>query len=246
MGRLGSVMVALGAVTAAVCGCENRIVDEPVAPPPDAGPATGMIRSSEGRLAPVYAPLAEQIVRDYGLAEKEGIGIDVGSGPGTLIVELAERSRLHWINADIEPHFFASFFRLAERRGVAHRVSAVYADACDLPFKDNYADVIVSRGSYQFWPDLKKGLAEVYRVLKPGGVAYIGRGFARDFPVERARKVRRGQRLKKYDPAKHAARFTAIMKDLGITSFRVETPRPADAPDLHYGVWLEFRKPATP
>jgi len=63
--------------------------------------ALGMIRTSRKGLAPVYAPLAEQIVSDFDLSEREGIGIDLGSGPGTLIVELCKRTRMHWINADI-------------------------------------------------------------------------------------------------------------------------------------------------
>ncbi len=44
--------------------------------------AAAMIRQSESVLAPVYGPLAEQIVSDYGLSERHGTGIDLGSGPG--------------------------------------------------------------------------------------------------------------------------------------------------------------------
>jgi len=112
--------------------------------------ALGMIRSSRGTLAPVYAPLAEQIAIDFNLREKEGIGIDLGSGPGTLIIELCRNTRLHWINADINPHFFPHFYKQAQQRGFGHRVSAVFADAGALPFRDNYADIIVSRGSLSF------------------------------------------------------------------------------------------------
>ena len=42
--------------------------------------AIRMIRASEGRLAPVYAPLADQIVNEYRLARCSGVGIDLGSG----------------------------------------------------------------------------------------------------------------------------------------------------------------------
>lgn len=205
--------------------------------------AQRMIESSRTRLAPVYEPLAAQIADDFDLADREGIGIDLGSGPGDLILQLAPRTSMHWINADISPYFFSYFFRMADAAGISHRVSAIYADACDMPFRDNYADAIVSRGSYQFWPDLEKGLSEVYRVLKPGGVAYIGRGFAREFPLEVAEKVRTGQKLPNYDPAEHAARFRTLMAKLGIERFRVETPAPPGDTDIHYGVWVEFQKP---
>jgi len=206
--------------------------------------AKRMIRASQTTLAPVYAPLAKQIVDDFGLAHKEGIGIDVGSGPGTLIVELCQRTRLHWINADINPHFFAHFFELAKARQVAHRVSAMLADAQRLPFRDDYADVIVSRGSYHFWPDRAKGFAEIYRVLKPGGVAFVGRGFPRDLPPATARAIRSRQRGKiRYPPGQEAESLRAMMAGLGIRSSRVHLPKPAEAQDINYGVWVEFRKP---
>lgn len=206
--------------------------------------AQGMIRASEGLLAPVYAPLAEQIAEDLDLADAEGIGIDLGSGPGTLIVELCGRTKLHWINADINPHFFAYFMDLAGKHGVAHRVSAMYADAQDMPFRDGYADVIVSRGSYHFWRDRKKAFAEIYRVLKPGGAAYIGRGFSENLPVETARAIRarQGKRMD-YDARKKAASLRAVLEELGVEDVRIHVPRPAGAEDVNYGLWVEFHKP---
>jgi prepilin-type processing-associated H-X9-DG protein len=65
--------------------------------------AGGIMAASRSTLAPVYAPLAEQLVSDFDLREKEGIGIDLGSGPGTLILELCRRTRMHWINAKYSP-----------------------------------------------------------------------------------------------------------------------------------------------
>jgi len=209
--------------------------------------ARRVVAASRGLLAPVYAPLAEQIVRDFHLADAHGVGIDVGSGPGTLIIELCQRTKMHWINADINPEVFPAFFSLAEKAGVSGRVSAIRADARYLPFRDDYADVIVSRGSFPFWGDAeakKRGFAEIYRVLKPGGVAYIGRGFSRDLPVETARAIRAKQGKKmQYDRQKAADELRGFMKDLGIRDFRVEVPQPPGADGLNYGVWVEFHKP---
>ncbi len=205
--------------------------------------AEQMIKASEGRLAPVYAPLAAQLTRELKLADKAGIGIDIGGGPGTLSVELAKRTKLHWINADINPHFWAHFLRLADRAGVAHRVSAMYADAQAMPFRDNYADVIVSRGSYHFWPDRAKGFGEILRVLKPGGVAYIGRGFPADMPIETARRIRAKQgKSMNYDRKPKADELRKIMADLGVRDYRLHLPAPAGGDDVNYGIWIEFRK----
>jgi len=206
--------------------------------------AERMIRAAAGTLAPVYAPLAEEIVERLDLADVQGLGIDLGSGPGTLIVELCKRTKLHWVNADINPYFFAYFFEKAAVAGYSGRVSAMQADACALPFRDNLVDVVVSRGSFQFWPDLRKGLAEVYRVLKPGGVAYIGRGLPEALPIETARQMR-GEQGKdmKYDPAATEQQLREIVQSLGIKDYQIHRPRADNPEGINYGLWLQFRKP---
>ena len=206
--------------------------------------ASGMIRTSRQTLAPVYAPLAEQIVEDFDLAEKDGIGIDLGSGPGTLIIELCKRTRMHWMNTDINPNHFSNFYRQAEENGVGNRVSAIFADAHNLPFRDNYADIIISRGSYHFWEDKVQAFGEIYRVLKPGKVAYIGRGFSRNLPVETAAKIRTKQGKKmKYDVEKKANELYNIMNELGVKDYRIDIPKPPGSENVNYGIWVEFRKP---
>ncbi|HNY78943.1 MAG: class I SAM-dependent methyltransferase [Sedimentisphaerales bacterium] len=205
--------------------------------------ALRMIRSSEGRLAPVYGPLAEQLVDDLDLDGRTGIGIDLGSGPGTLVIELCKRTEMHWINADINPHFFPFFLQRAEEHGCGGRVSAIQADAQALPFRDDYADVIVSRGSFWLWGDKVAAFGEIRRVLKPGGVAYIGRGLSANLPLEVAQAVRGGRgEGPQYDVAATAQELHAIMKSLRIKDYRVIRPRLDNEAGVNYGVWVEFRK----
>jgi SAM-dependent methyltransferase len=203
--------------------------------------ALGMIRASEGRLSPVYGPLAEQLVNELGLEGKAGIGIDIGSGPGTLIIELCKRTKGHWINADINPHFFPYFLQQAEKQGFDGRVSAIVADAQALPFRDNYADVIVSRGSFWLWDDKLKAFGEIW--LKPGGVAYIGRGFSENVPIYVAKSVRGGQgEGPKYDVVKTAEQLREIMMKLKIRNYHIIRPRLNNDEGIDYGVWVEFHK----
>lgn len=247
LGRYYVVLVAL--ISAGGCG-------GPKALSPEQGPAEAaerdytkegalrMIRASEGRLAPVYGPLAEHLVSELALADASGLGIDVGSGPGTLIIELCKRTKMHWINADINPHFFPHFLRQAGEHGFGGRVGAVRADAQDLPFRDDYADVIVSRGSFWLWPDKARAFGEIWRVLKPGGVAYIGRGLSENVPLDVAKGVRSGRGGgPRYDVAGTADELRAIMRTLGIRDYRVIRPRRDNDAGVNYGVWVEFRKP---
>jgi len=230
-----------------LCGAGCATVKHAPSPPDEKytkADALGMIRASRGTLAPVYGPLAEQIVTDFELRDKEGVGIDLGSGPGTLILELCDHTRLHWINADINPNFFPHFYKQAQQRGFCHRVSAVFADACALPFRDNYADIIVSRGSFPFWWDKTRAFSEIYRVLKPGAVAYIGRGFSENLPVATAKKIRGKQGGKmKYNLDKAADELRHIMKTARIKEWKIHRPSPPGSDNVNYGIWIEFHKP---
>jgi len=185
-------------------------------------------------------------VSDYNLTEKNGAGIDLGSGPGNLIIELCKRtSRMQWINADINPNYFPLFLREAKEAGFEHRVNAVFADAQELPFSDNYAEIIVSRGSFHLWKNKRSAFSEIYRVLKPGGVAFIGRGFSENLPIETARKIRKQGKGPKYDVAKTANELQEIIQILEINDYRILIPKPPGSEGVNYGVWLEFRKPVT-
>jgi ubiquinone/menaquinone biosynthesis C-methylase UbiE len=153
---------------------------------------------------------------------------------------------MYWVNADINPYFFPIFFKAAEAAGVGHRVSAIFADAQALPFRDNYVDIVVSRGSFHFWADKKKSFSEIYRVLKPGGVAFIGRGFSENLPLEIARKIREKQQKSggkpRYDVKKTADELRGIMKALDIEDFSIRIPMSPGDPKVNYGVWVKFRK----
>jgi SAM-dependent methyltransferase len=206
--------------------------------------ASGFNNTAKTVLAPAYPYLAEDIADRFEIRDKRGIGIDIGGGPGSLVLELCKQtSAFFWINVDINPFYNRFLFEDARENQVTHRIGNVFADAHHLPFRDNYADVIVSRGSLQFWKDRDRAFSEICRVLKPGGRAMIGRGFTGNMPLEVAKQVRMKQGGgPKYSPGDTAIELTGIMKDLGISDYKILRPR-TDQDQVNYGVWVVFSKP---
>jgi SAM-dependent methyltransferase len=96
--------------------------------------------------------------------------LDVGCGPGHLTHRLAELG-LDATGVDLDP----AMIERAVSRGGRYLV----ADAALLPFEDGAFDIVVSTLSMHHWSDAHAGLAEIGRVVRPGGQVVIwdlGRG----------------------------------------------------------------------
>ena len=107
------------------------------------------------------------------LAPQERV-LEVGSGPGRLATRLAELAPdVRVTGVDISPEMVERAKSLAARGGVADRVEFRVGDVASLPFADASFDIVVSTFSAHHWPRPATGLAEIYRVLRPGGVARI-------------------------------------------------------------------------
>lgn len=127
----------------------------------------------EHRTAHTYAISAVRMLRECG-GIRTGVCLDIGCGSGRLDVELAKRSQLKIVGLDIAEDVQPLFEKTVRDAGFADRITFQHGDAQELPFPDDSADLVVSRGTLPFIPDLGKCLREVDRVLKPTGVAILG------------------------------------------------------------------------
>jgi len=131
-------------------------------------------RVALGPNAPMYAYYAERILASTGISQ--GVCLDAGCGGGYLGLALAARTSLDFIFLDDS----ASMIRHAEKnladQGMAHRARTLHAQVQEIPLVSASVDLVVSRGSVPFWSDLPLAFAEIQRVLRSGGMAYIGGG----------------------------------------------------------------------
>ena len=96
--------------------------------------------------------------------------LDLGCGPGTISVGLAravEPGELHGIDAEESQVEMA---RAAASAGGHDNASFRTGDATDLPYDDDYFDVVHCHAVLMHVPDTRSVLAEVKRVLRPGGL----------------------------------------------------------------------------
>ena len=103
-----------------------------------------------------------------------GSVLEIGGGPGHGAVLLAHRAPLVSITGvDIDPAMVARATARVARHRLQDRVRFEVADVTRLPHSDSSIDLVVSTLSMHHWPDPATALAEIHRVLRPGGRAII-------------------------------------------------------------------------
>jgi len=130
----------------------------------------------ENRLKHTYPMTAMRILGELGGIRK-GICIDIGCGTGNLDVELAKRSEFKIVGLDIDGDMQPLFEKRMKEAGLDKRITCKVGALDAIPFEDGSIDLIAGVGPVLIWGDRQKKLAEIYRVLRPGGVALVGGRF---------------------------------------------------------------------
>lgn len=100
--------------------------------------------------------------------------LDIGTGPGYLPIEIAERSpNLEVLGIDISSGMLKVANRNAIKMGLARRVRFQFGYAEKLPFEDRYFDFVLSTISLHHWLNPADCIKEIYQVLRDDGEALI-------------------------------------------------------------------------
>jgi len=247
----GIVSVLCGLVVSASLG-------EAVAFGQASGAACGKkAASTRSRLPDPYPYIAADIL-EY-CRPRKGVWVDLGSGSGGVGFALATaknpaaaQSTIVLLDPDVQA--LSQGLEVARRKGLGHRVVAVVGKAESLPLPSDSVDLVVSRGSIFFWDDQVKGVADVYRVLRPGGEAIIGGGRGKSYP-EWARREFSRRRHGNMDPNSEATRrfrklrspdtFRHWAEQAGVPHFQVigQGGLGPEDPRAGKGIWLRMSKP---
>ena len=129
---------------------------------------------------------------------------DIGGGYGRLANEYLKRARKVYI-------FDYSKTELKQAKEIyGDKIETKAGDIYELPFKDNELDGLMMVRVTHHLKDMKKAIAELYRVLKPGGVAVIEVANKRTLP-KMVRFVTGRSKVNPFD--KKVANYKEISKD---------------------------------
>lgn len=123
----------------------------------------------------VYPMIVEQAIERTGISN--GTCIDLGTGCGHLGLSVAEKTDMKVYLYDILQDSMDICSSKIKEKNLEDRVKTLEGNVEDIPLEDEVIDLAISRGSLWFWEDKIKSLSEIYRILKPGGKAYLGGGF---------------------------------------------------------------------
>lgn len=129
--------------------------------------------------AEIYPYLVDQVISV--LPEQARMLLELGPFSGGIAFELAKVNQDYSIViADRRQETLDYLGREAGKLSLLGRIRLVRTDFSKLQFREAEFDGVISRGAFFFLNE--SVLKEIYRVLRPGGAAFIGGGFGASTP----------------------------------------------------------------
>ena len=135
-------------------------------------PMEGMIASWYAKTT--FKDLNRHKVMAQGLIEKipaNGKVLEIAPGPGYFCIELAKLGDYQITGLDISKSFVEIARKNAAQAGL--KIDFREGNASAMPFPNNTFDFTFCQAAFKNFSEPVKAIAEMYRVLKPGGMAVI-------------------------------------------------------------------------
>lgn len=99
--------------------------------------------------------------------------LDIATGTGDLAINLVRTGATKIVGLDLSDGMLAVGRKKISEKGLSEQIEMIQGDSEALPFEDNSFDAITVAFGVRNFEDLEKGLSEIQRVLKPGGIFVI-------------------------------------------------------------------------
>ena len=154
----------------------------------------------EGMIASWYTRITLKDLKRHQLMAKElmkkipvnGRVLEIAPGPGYFCIELAKLGDYQITGLDISKSFVEIARRNAAEAGL--KIDFRQGNASNMPFADNTFDFTFCQAAFKNFSEPVQAIAEMYRVLRPGGTSVIS-DLRRDAPAEEIEREIRGMGL---------------------------------------------------
>lgn len=203
-----------------------------------------VLHAEEIARSPGFRQLRDRIL-ELATPKASDVAVDIGAGTGLLTLPVARATQQMWA-IDISPAM-CEYLRARVASAGLENVELATASAASLPLVDGCADVVVSNYCFHHLDDdgKRRALAEVHRVLRPGGRLVFGdmmfrvsltdardrrvlsdkvRGMLRKGPAGVLRLTRNAVRLatRRWESPARANWWEAALRDAGFEDVHVE------------------------
>lgn len=114
----------------------------------------------------------QKILKMVALKQPSSI-LDIATGTGDLAILFAQTTAEEIIGLDISQGMLDIGKKKIQEKNLDSKIKMVLGDGENIPYPDNYFDVITVAYGVRNFENLEKGLSEILRTIKPGGQLII-------------------------------------------------------------------------
>jgi len=141
---------------------------------PEAIPRLGTTLYNSLSSSAIFQRHYEWVAKDISSYCRQGALLDIGTGPGRLLLKLRQASPdMRLVGIDSSPSMVIKARQNITDAGLKDTIEVKEGNAGNIPFPNDSFDIVVSTASMHHWKQPTTGLNEAYRVLKKGGYALV-------------------------------------------------------------------------
>jgi SAM-dependent methyltransferase len=179
-----------------------------------------------------HLPIVLPVLDRLGLAPTDNI-LDVGCGAGWLARLLAEHvPEGRVVGIDISDEMIR---RARRKHSELDNVMFAVGEAEEIPWDANFFDRVISVESAYYWPDPRRALREIFRVLIEGGSAWL----LINYYLENPHAHQWSEILTVPAHLLSAQDWSAMFRESGFAGVQhARIPDPTPAPETYQGRWF--------